>query len=65
MNEKLKEKVGYIDHCNKLLSTNRVDNLLLQRQGIAIGNGHFVEWTKIYNDISFLDVFYYTPNDKD
>jgi hypothetical protein len=65
MNEQLKKEVGYIDHYNKSLSANRVDDLLLQRQGITIGNGYFIKRAKIYNDASFLDVFHYTPSDKD
>jgi hypothetical protein len=62
---KLEKEVRYIDDREVFLSSNRIDDLLLQRQRVAVWDYYSIEWPQIYNDASFFDVFYYMLDDED
>ncbi len=64
MNKELEKEVGYIDNNDIFLTTNRIDNILLQRQKITVKNSNSVEYSKVYNCSSFLNTFHYTLNYK-
>ena len=65
MNKKLEEEVGYIDDCDVFLTTDRIDDILLQQQKIVVRNNGSIECSKVYNHSSFFDAFYYTSSHKD
>ncbi len=55
----LKEEIRYVDNCNISFLIDRIDDILLKRQKINVGDYCSIQQFEVYNNSPFFYSFYY------